>query len=55
MIRALIVDDFEDWRRRVRPLLQVVPELQIIGEAPDGLEGVQRAGELNPDLVLLDM
>ncbi len=54
-IRILIVDDFEDWRRKVRQLLQERPELQVICEVSDGLEAVQKADELKPDLILLDI
>src|SRR5260370_24462957 len=53
--RILIVDDFEDWRRKVRQLLQDRPELQVICEVSDGLEAVQKADELKPDLILLDI
>ena len=55
MIRVLIVDDYEDWRRTVRELLRERPELQVICEVADGLEAVQKAGELKPDLILLDI
>jgi DNA-binding NarL/FixJ family response regulator len=55
MIRVLIVDDFEDWRRTVRELLHERPELQVICEVADGLEAVQKAGELKPDLIVLDI
>jgi DNA-binding NarL/FixJ family response regulator len=54
-IRVLIVDDFEDWRRAVRQMLQERPELQVICEVADGLQAVQKAGELRPDLILLDI
>ena len=55
-IRILLVDDFEDWLRQVRLLLQARPEWQVIAEASDGLEAVQRAAEeLKPDLILLDI
>jgi DNA-binding NarL/FixJ family response regulator len=54
-IRILIVDDFEDWRRTVRELLRERPELQVICEVADGLEAVQKAGELKPDLIVLDI
>jgi CheY-like chemotaxis protein len=54
-VRTLLVDDFEDWRRTVRELLRVRPELQVICEAADGLEAVQKAGELKPDLIVLDI
>jgi len=54
-IRILIVDDYQDWRRQVRLLLRGRPELQIICEASDGSEAVQRAEELKPDLIVLDI
>jgi DNA-binding NarL/FixJ family response regulator len=54
-IRVLIVDDHEDWRRTVRELLRERPELQVVCEASDGLGAVQKAGELEPDLIVLDI
>ena len=55
VFRVLIVDDFEPWRRVVRWMLQYFAEWQIVGEASDGVEAVQRSKELQPDLVLLDI
>ena len=55
LIRILVVDDFEDWRRRVHSLLQARPTWQIIAEASDGSEAVQKAEELKPDLIVLDV
>jgi DNA-binding NarL/FixJ family response regulator len=55
MINVLIVEDYEDWRRKVRELIQGLPEFQIICEVSDGVEAVQKAGELNPDLIVLDI
>lgn len=54
-IRILLVDDYEPFRRFLYSTLQSRADLQIIGEASDGLEGVQKAAELQPDLVLLDI
>jgi DNA-binding NarL/FixJ family response regulator len=54
-IRILLVDDFEGWLRQVRLLLQPRPEWQVIAEASDGSEAVQKAEELKPDLILLDI
>jgi DNA-binding NarL/FixJ family response regulator len=54
-LRILVVDDFEPFRQLVRSILRVSPELQIVGEAADGLEAVQKAVELQPDLILLDI
>ena len=54
-IRILIADDFKDWRRQVLLLFQARPEWQVIAEADDGPEAIQRAEELKPDLILLDI
>jgi len=54
-IRILIADDFADWRRRVRLLLQARPKWQVVAETSDGLESVQKVEELKPDLILLDI
>ena len=53
--RVLVVDDYEPFRRFVCALLAARPELQIVGEAADGFEAVQKAEELQPDLILLDV
>jgi DNA-binding NarL/FixJ family response regulator len=49
------VDDFQDWRRQVLSLFQARPEWQVIAEAADGFEAIQKAEELKPDLILLDI
>jgi chemotaxis response regulator CheB len=54
-VRILLVDDYEPYRQKIRSMLETRPELQVIGEALDGLEAVQKAEELNPDLILLDI
>jgi DNA-binding NarL/FixJ family response regulator len=54
-IRVLVVDDHREWRNLVRLLLQMRPEWQVICEVSDGLEAVQKAEELRPDLILLDI
>jgi DNA-binding NarL/FixJ family response regulator len=53
--RILVVDDYAPWRRFVLTTLQKQQGLQIIGEAVDGLEAVQKARQLQPDLILLDI
>ena len=50
-----MVEDFEPFQRVIRSMLQERPELQVIGEVSDGLEAVQKAEELQPDLILLDI
>lgn len=54
-ISILVVDDYEPWRRQVCSMLQTRPELRVVAEVADGLEAVQQAQELNPDLILLDI
>ena len=54
-LRVLVVDDYEPFRRFVCSMLGERPELQIGGEVSDGLEAVQKAEELRPDLILLDI
>jgi DNA-binding NarL/FixJ family response regulator len=55
IVRVLVVDDFEPFRRLVCAALGERPDLEVEGEASDGLEAVQKAVELKPDLILLDI
>jgi DNA-binding NarL/FixJ family response regulator len=54
-IRTLIVDDYAPFRRFERLALLAHDELQIVEEASDGDEAIQKAEELKPDLILLDI
>jgi len=54
-IRVLVVDDYEPFRRFLCSVLGKNPALQIVGEVSDGLDAVQKAEELKPDLILLDI
>ena len=53
--RVLIVEDFEPFRRFVCSTLGKGFHLQVIGQLSDGLDAVQKAAELKPDLILLDI
>jgi DNA-binding NarL/FixJ family response regulator len=53
--RVLVVDDYEPFRRFICSTLRKRPELQIVGEVTDGLQAVQKAEELRPDLIVLDI
>ena len=55
VVRVLIVDDYQPWLRFIRSMLQDAWEMQIVGEASDGREAVQKATKLQPDLILLDV
>lgn len=50
-----MVDDFEPARRSMSALLRTQEQLQVVGEAGDGIEAIQKAQELQPDLILLDI
>ncbi|MBI3285044.1 MAG: response regulator transcription factor [Burkholderiales bacterium] len=54
-IKILLVDDHTLFRSGIKLLLQRNPEFEIVGEASDGLEGVKRAKQLLPDVVLMDL
>jgi DNA-binding NarL/FixJ family response regulator len=54
-LRILVVDDHAPVRRYLRSTLAQQAHLQVVGEASDGLDAVQRAEELQPDLILLDV
>ena len=52
---VLVVEDYEPFRRFICSTLAKKPELRIVGEAADGLQAVQKAEKLQPDLILLDI
>jgi DNA-binding NarL/FixJ family response regulator len=54
-VRILVVEDFPPFRQFICSMLGERNDLQIIGEAADGLEAVQKAVELKPDLILMDI
>lgn len=55
IIRILLVDDHSLFRNGIKSLLESQDEFEVIGEASNGLEGVKRAKQLQPDLVLMDL
>ena len=55
MIRTLLVDDEQPARERLKQLLAAHPDVEIVGEAEDGVHAAERIAELAPDLVLLDI
>ncbi|MDI6894221.1 MAG: chemotaxis-specific protein-glutamate methyltransferase CheB [Bacillota bacterium] len=54
-VRVLVVDDSLFMRMLIRSLLEEDPAIQVVGQARDGLEGLARAEELDPDVITLDV
>jgi class 3 adenylate cyclase/CheY-like chemotaxis protein len=54
-IRVLLVDDYEVVRRGLRGFLELLPEIEIVGEAANGKEAVEAAYRLQPDVILMDL
>jgi DNA-binding NarL/FixJ family response regulator len=55
IIRVLLVDDHQVVRRGLRTFLEIQDDIEVVGEAADGAEGVARSEELHPDVVLMDI
>ncbi|MFG3527615.1 response regulator [Streptomyces sp. NPDC047917] len=55
IIRVLLVDDHQVVRRGLRTFLEIQDDIEVVGEAADGAEGVARTEELHPDVVLMDI
>jgi DNA-binding NarL/FixJ family response regulator len=54
-IRVMLVDDHEVVRRGLRGFLELQPDIEVVGEAPDGVIAVEQAAQLTPDVVLMDL
>lgn len=55
MIKVLLVDDHEMVRLGVSTYLSIQPDIEVVGEASDGQEGVEKAISLRPDVILMDL
>lgn len=55
MIRVLLIDDHEMVRMGLAAYLDTQPDIEVVGEAANGAEGVRAAAELNPDVILKDL
>ena len=54
-LRVLVCDDHALFRRGLQMVLEQEPDLELVGEAADGAEVVERAQELMPDVILMDV
>ena len=54
-MKVLLVDDIPAIRDMLRMLLGLEEGFEVVGEASDGLEAIQAAGELKPDLIVMDL
>jgi NarL family two-component system response regulator LiaR len=54
-IRILIADDHAVVREGLRSFVQIKPDMEVVGEAVDGVEMVEKARELEPDVILVDI
>ena len=55
MIKVLIVDDHSLFRRGIADVLACRDDLEVVGEATDGLDGIEKARRLHPDVILMDL
>ena len=55
MIRVLVVDDSRTAREAIVTVLNSVPEIEVVGQAVDGMEGVELAARLKPDVITMDI
>ena len=54
-VKVLVVDDHALFRRGITAVLASQENLRVVGEATDGLEAIDKAGELAPDVILMDL
>jgi DNA-binding NarL/FixJ family response regulator len=54
-IKVLVVDDRQDFRQVVLDFLNHLPNINIVGEAGDGDEAIEKAETLSPDIILMDV
>src|SRR5574338_379250 len=54
-IKLLIVDDQSIVRNGIRALLEIVPDIEVVGDASNGEEAVTQAKQLHPDVILMDL
>ena len=54
-VKVLVADDSSAARDGLRAILQAYSDMEVVGEAANGLEAIARARELQPDVILMDV
>jgi DNA-binding NarL/FixJ family response regulator len=54
-VQILIVDDSDIFREGLRTMIEIKDNWEVVGEAADGLEAIQKARQLRPDLIIMDL
>jgi NarL family two-component system response regulator LiaR len=54
-IRVMVVDDHAIIRKGIKAVLDLVPDVDLVGEAENGMQAVKLDAELNPDVILMDL
>jgi NarL family two-component system response regulator LiaR len=55
IIHVLVVDDHAIIRKGIRAVLEIVPDIELVGEAENGIQAIQLDRELHPDVILMDL
>lgn len=55
IIRVLVVDDHAIIRKGIRAVLDLIPDVELVGEAENGAQAVKLVSEMNPDVILMDL
>ncbi len=55
LIRVFVVDDHSIVRAGIKAILELIPDIEMVGEASNGAEAVERVAETQPDVVLMDL
>ena len=55
MVKVLVVDDSSFFRRRISEFLSMDPDIEVIGQAVDGLDAIEKVNKLDPDLITMDI
>jgi NarL family two-component system response regulator LiaR len=55
LIRVIVTDDHSIVRKGIKATLELIPDIELVGEAANGLEAVDKAADLKPDVVLMDL